>query len=216
MESSEENSENTGTSDNQNSGKRKNSTDFNDEKLELLKDHYFSLREETHLRIELQNKRLTQGLTVVGAIIGYGLLSKNYSAITITPFILGILFIESARMYSHIGRLATEMYNIEEELQEVTSLFRWEHEYGGLYGVSDSLVDLSWNRVPIYGLIFVSIVAYVGAVWISVRFWPPDFGTWYVNSTDMSILMSLYGLFIMIIWYSAHQSVNQMPSDLNK
>jgi len=190
----------------------KDSTDFDDIELELLKDHYISLREETHLRIELQNKRLTRGVTVIGAILGYGLLSGNHSVIVVTPFILGVLYIESARMYRQVGALASQMYEIEEELQDVVPLFEWEHKYGGFYGVSEGLIDVSWYRIPTYGLILVSIIAYGALMLVSVRFWPPEFGSWYISGELLVLLMIMYGLIIGGVWYAAHQYItNHLP-----
>lgn len=212
MGSTEENCGNSNSPADSTSSAVENSTAIGDMEIDLLKEHYFSLREETHLRIELQNKRITQGLTVIGAITGYGLLSENHAVIALTPFVLGILYIESARMYSQIGRLAGHMYHLEEELQDVTPLFQWETKHGGLFGVSEGIADISWYRIPTYGLVVAAVGAYIGSVWVSVRFWPPGFGTWPLSADGLKLVMAGYGIFIIVIWISAHRSITNEPA----
>lgn len=198
------------------SGKRREITQSDSQKvddaeLELLREQYLSLREEVHLRIELQNKRLTQGLTVIGAIIGYGLVSENHAVIATTPFILGALYIESARMYRQIGSLANHMLKIENTVQEIAPLFCWESEYGGFFGVSDGIGDFSWYRVPTYGLAVFAVGAYVALSWISIRFWPPNFGTWFVNSSMLAVVWIIYAVLVLFVWYSAHRYIRELP-----
>jgi len=186
------------------------SPDLDGESLELLKEKYMVLREETHLRIELQQKRLTGGVTVIGAIIGYGLLSGNHAVIAVTPFILGLLYIESARTYRQIGALARHLYAIEEDLKTVNSKFNWEHEYGGFFGVGNGLIDRSLYRVPTYALIAVAVGAYIALVKISLRFWPPEFGTW-PGTTGLTISIVVWTMFVLGAWYSAHKYIGQLP-----
>lgn len=189
------------------------SSNLDGESLELLKEKYMVLREETHLRIELQQKRLTGGVTVIGAIIGYGLLSGNHAVIAVTPFILGLLYIESARTYRQIGALARHLYEIEEDLKTVNSKFNWEHEYGGFFGVGNGLIDRSWYRIPTYVLIIAAVAAYIALVRISLRFWPPEFGTW-PGTTKLIIGIALWTVFVLAAWYSAHRYIGQLPETL--
>lgn len=184
------------------------SESLNETEAELLKEQYVSLREEAHLRIELQNKRLTRGLTVIGAIMGYGLLSGNHAVIAVTPFILGVLYIESARMYRQTGALARHMYDIETQLQDVATLFCWEHKYGPFFG-PDPEDKLRFN-LPTYGLIAAAVVAYFALAWVSYRFWPPRFGTWYLNSNQLIVLMVVYAVLVGAVWCAAHLYIHDM------
>ncbi|WP_157534024.1 hypothetical protein [Halobacterium hubeiense] len=199
-----------GESDEEDGTRPDSSTNLDGESLELLKEKYMVLREETHLRIELQQKRLTGGVTVIGAIIGYGLLSGNHAVIAVTPFILGLLYIESARTYRQIGALARHLYAIEEDLKTVNSKFNWEHEYGGFFGVGNGLIDRSLYRVPTYALITVAAAAYIALAIISLRFWPPEFGTWPGRITLITGI-ALWTAVILVAWYSAHKYIGQLP-----
>lgn len=209
MESTENNGEKSGHPDSADSSTREDSTDIDDRELELLKEQYLSLRDETQLKIESLGKRITQGLTAIGAIVGYGLVSDDLGIVSITPIVLGVLYIESARVYSQIGRLAGHMYHIEDELQEIAPLFRWETEHGGLFGVSDNILDITSYRIPTYLMVVVAVVAYVISVLFSMSFWPSKFGKWLFTSEVLGMLYILYGLIIAGAWIAAHQSITE-------
>lgn len=209
MESTENTGEKSAHPDSAASSTREDSTDIDDRELELLKEQYLSLRDETQLRIESLSKRITQGLTAIGAIAGYGLLSDNIGIISITPIVLGVLYIESARVYSQIGRLAGHMYHIEEKLQEIAPLFRWETEHGGLYGVSESILDITKYRIPTYLMVVVAVGAYVILLSFSMLFWPSKFETGLFSSEVLGVIYLLYGLVIAVAWIAAHQSITE-------
>jgi len=185
-------------------------TEIDDKEIELLKGEYMSLRDEVRMRIKEENRRFVRGLAVIGVLLGYGASSGHLSIVTAAPFILGFLYIESARTFHQLGNLSHQMLRIEDRLQNISQLFNWEHEYGGMFGVGNGILDYTPYRIPSYTLILIGVVSYAGLSWVSYRFWPPKLGYWPVKQRGLAIILILYSVIIAVAWVSSVLYVKEL------
>lgn len=165
-------------------GEENNSCE-SDEKLLQLHE---KLREEMGTHYQLHNKQITVGLTVFILLFGYGFMSENIAFILLLPFLLGIIFIISAMSVNRVFFLAKSIADLEMEISEPGSKFRYESEYGGAFGEQRKmpLIKLESNNtiikkiskernisiIPYYLTILLFILAYSFTVVFSVVYIP--------------------------------------------
>ena len=140
---------------------------------EVLLEFYGFVREEILSESALHNKRIIQGLAVIGATVGYGVLRESLWVVAITPFVLGAILLQTAVSVSIVAKDAAQLIEIESRLQSISDVALWETRYGGYYGSetagTGSLLDL--NRLPGVSLLLLAVVAYVILARFGLFFW---------------------------------------------
>ena len=140
---------------------------------EVLLAFYGFVREEIVSESALHNKRIIQGLAVIGAILGYGVLRDSVWVVAITPFVLGAIVLQTAISVFVVAKDARQLIEIESRLQSITDVATWETKYGGYYGVrsggTGSFFDL--DRIPALSLLILAVVFYILLARFSLIFW---------------------------------------------
>lgn len=151
-----------------------------DEKLlELQKE----LRAEMRLLIRQESRQILTGLTAIGAIIGYSLYGENLTLISSVPLVLGLIFIEVVTTANGVMQIARQMIDVELELTERDSPFRYEIQRGVLVGTkwpsdrdeSRAWLHLNLHGVPSYAQLAILVVVYVTSIVAAAQvFWPAN------------------------------------------
>ena len=176
--------------------------DVDEAEREVLIEFYGFAREEIDSESALHNKRIIQGLAVIGAVLGYAVLRGSLWVIAVTPFILGAVVIQTAISVQVVAKDARQLIEIERRLRSITELASWETRYGGYYGVesagSGSLFDL--NRLPGLSLLFLTAISYVLLAHFSRVFWetsPEELQ--FVSTDDLLWAYVVFGAFVSAI-----------------
>ena len=140
---------------------------------EILLTEYSELREEIRMNQKLQHQRIIGGLTAIGAVIGYSLVSEGLVFISLVPLLVSILFVVTVRMSNATLYLGRQVYDIEQSLDVPVEEFGWESRFGGVIRSNErfSMWDdqlISWVVVPQAMLQILILIAYVLIMGISL------------------------------------------------
>lgn len=140
---------------------------------EILLTEYSELREEIRMNQKLQHQRIIGGLTAIGAVIGYSLVSEGLVFISLVPLLVSILFVVTVRMSNATLYLGRQVYDIEQSLDVPVEEFGWESRFGGAIRSNErfSMWDnqlVSWVVVPQAMLLILILIAYLLIMWISL------------------------------------------------
>lgn len=136
---------------------------------------YGSLRDEVHSRIAQHHRSLLSGLSVIGVVIAYALLSGQFVFLAVIPVLVGFLFVQSVRTFNNIYYVARHLSRIEAAYVDEYPLFNWERRHGG--GGTDRGVHrwgIDWSLVPQSIVILLATFGYLGSIYAAYVVWPPD------------------------------------------
>lgn len=136
---------------------------------------YRSLREEIHSRIAQYHRSILSGLSVIGVVIAYALLSGQFVFLAVIPVLVGFLFVQSVRTFNNIYYVANHLGRIEGAYVNEYPLFNWERRHGGAgsdRGLRRWGVD--WSLVPQAIVILLATFGYLGSIYAAYVVWPPD------------------------------------------
>ncbi|MDZ7701338.1 MAG: hypothetical protein U5J98_04325 [Halobacteriales archaeon] len=145
--------------------------DRNDPQLLL----YRSLRDEVHSRIAQHHRSLLSGLSVIGVVIAYALLSGQFVFLAVIPVVVGFLVVQTVRTFNNILYVARHLSRIEGAYVEDYPLFNWERRYGG--GGTDRGLHrwgVDWSNVPQAIVLLLAAAGYLGSIYAAYVVWPPD------------------------------------------
>ena len=168
-----------------------------DRKEEALLVEYSELRQEVRLFMELQHKRATGGITALGAVIGYALLSENGLVyISLSPIIIALLFILTTKTANEVAYLGSHLHDIEQSIYD--SRRGWEDKYGGVVE-NDKAVSsdvhpwLQWNRIPELSVHLIVSATYFVMIGISL---------WIIHSKEMTTVFGLDPFYLVLGCYA--------------
>lgn len=147
--------------------------DITEAEREILVSFYGFARDEIITESQIINKRITQGLAVIAAIIGYGLFRDSLWIVAFTPFVFAIIFLQLLKTIKGIAKDAQFMINIESRLKHVTPLANFESCYGAFYGdsVGEGRLILTLDRLGEYAEAVIAIIGYFFMIWLGYVFW---------------------------------------------
>lgn len=136
---------------------------------------YGSLRDEVHSRIAQHHRSLLSGLSVIGVVIAYALLSGQFVFLAVIPVLVGFLFVQSVRTFNNIYYVARHLTRIEGAYVDEYPLFNWERRYGGV-GTDRGVYrwGIDWSIVPQSIVILLATFGYLGSIYAAYVVWPPD------------------------------------------
>jgi len=191
------------------SGGRERSVGATDPQLLL----YDSLREEIHLRISINGRNLLSGLSVIGLIVAYALLSGEFIFLAVVPIIVSILLIQTFFQLTRILLASRQLTRIERAYTDEYPHFDWEHRYG-MFGTDREIKNwrIDWTAVP-QAIIFVLVVlGYFTSAYVGYVLWPPEGVDVLQVGVTRSVLVVIYAILTMLVGlagyaYYRHQSV---------
>ena len=136
---------------------------------------YNLLFDEIRSRIGQHYRSLLTGLSVIGLVMAYGLLTGELVFLAVIPVIIAVLFVQTVRHLNSILYSARHLKRIESEYSEEYQHFEWETRYG-MTGDARRVSDgrINWTLVPA-GIMYVfAVLAYVGFAYVGYVVWPPD------------------------------------------
>lgn len=140
-----------------------------EEKLLTL---YENLRAEIRVRIRVANVRATRGIAVVGGVVGSAMVQSSFHLLALVPIVFGILFVDTVRSYNEILSLSRHLVELERDLSERGSPFRYEVRRGGAFGLARNqwgtfgwLSVANGARIVIFGLVYLGAWAVLLSYW---------------------------------------------------
>lgn len=136
---------------------------------------YSILHNEARSRISHHYRSLLSGLSVVGVIIAYALLSGKFVFLAVIPIVVGFLVVHTVRQLNGILFVARHLNRIERAYVDDYPLFAWEHRYG-MTG-TDRHVErwgIDWSLVPPVIILVLAILGYVASAYAAYVVWPPE------------------------------------------
>lgn len=180
---------------------------------------YGSLRDEVHSRIAQHHRSLLSGLSVIGVVIAYALLSGQFVFLAVIPVLVGFLFVQSVRTLNNIYYVARHLSRIEGAYVDEYPLFNWERRYGGAgtdRGVRRWGID--WSVVPQSIVILLATFGYLGSIYAAYVVWPPDGVEILLIGLTRDGLLWIYALLTGLVVlagysYHLHRSELAAPSE---
>lgn len=135
---------------------------------------YRSLRQETRARISQHQRSLLSGLSVIGVVIAYALLSGEFVFLAVIPLVVGFLVVQTAQYLNNLFYITRHLSRIERAYTDEYPLFEWENRYG-VAGTDRALVQrgVDWSIVPQYIVLVLGLLGYLGSVYAAYVVWPP-------------------------------------------
>lgn len=135
---------------------------------------YRILHDEVRDRISHHYRSLLSGLSVVGIVIAYALLSGEFVFLAVVPVVIGFLVVQTVRQLNGILYIARHLNRIERAFVDDHPLFAWEHRYG-MTGTERRVErwGINWSHVPQGIVIAFAVLGYVGFIYIAYVVWPP-------------------------------------------
>lgn len=134
------------------------------------------LYELLHERARTERKwlfwRLAAGHLIVGLIVGYAFVSRQWRFIVLTPILYGIAVMDGLKYVVRLFHLERQFVALETKLAEREPLFECVSEYG-FFGAGHRVelegVDLNWMpeiaQLCLVGAIYLTLVAASLLVW---------------------------------------------------
>ena len=155
-------------SENEQAGENPNETD-----PQLLL--YRSLRDETQSRTSQHQRSLLSGLSVIGVIIAYALLSGEFVFLAVIPIVVGFLAVQSTQYLNNLLYINRHLSRIEQAYLDEYPLFEWESRFG-ISGTDRGLTrrGIDWSIAPQFIILILAIFGYFGSIYIAYVVWPPN------------------------------------------
>lgn len=136
---------------------------------------YNLLFNEIKTRISHHYQSLLTGLSIIGLVMAYALLTGELVFLAVIPVIIGVLFVQSIRHLNSILWSARHLNEIEDGYSDEHPLFVWESNYG-MTGSERAIVrgGINWSLLPA-GIMYVfGALGYLGFAYVGYVVWPPD------------------------------------------
>lgn len=163
---------------------------------------YENLRAEVRLRIRVANVRTTRGLAVVGGVVGSAIVQGSFHLLAFVPLVFGVLFVDTVRSYNGILAVARHLVELERDLSEPGSAFRYEVRRGGAFGLArNQWGTFGWLSVANGARVVVIGAVYLGTWALLLAYWsaPPRIGPIRVDRTALlAFALALSGLLLAV------------------
>lgn len=136
---------------------------------------YRVLHDEVRSRLSHHYQGLLTGLSVVGVIIAYALLSGELVFLAVVPVVIGFLGVQAIRQHNGVLFIANHLNRIEKEYADENPLFVWERRYG-MTG-TDRRIErwgIDWSFVPPGIILTFGAMGYIGFIYVAYVVWPPS------------------------------------------
>lgn len=163
---------------------------------------YGILHDEVQSRISHHYQSLLSGLSIIGVIIAYALLSGEFVFLAVIPLLIAFLVVQTVRQLNRILLAANHLRHIEAAYVEEYPLFSWEHRYG-MSGTGEYIRKwgINWTHVPQLMVIAMAAVGYVGSIYVAYAVWPPDGVDILLIGLSRSGLIMIYvGITILLVF----------------
>ncbi|WP_158055977.1 hypothetical protein [Halorussus halophilus] len=180
-----------------------NGESLSEKQIDVMLQQYLQLRNETMENIRQHNQRILSGIASLGLITGYALLAEDYWIVSVTPFILGLMMIQSFLTQRYLAAKSSASITLENRLSDVTPIFRWEKKYGGFYGDEPELLRKSpssivgWDDILRHSLSLLAILVYLAAIYLSYITW--ESRPTILSSVDIYLLTVSYLIVTVLI-----------------
>lgn len=136
---------------------------------------YGVLRDEIRARITSQQRSLLSGLSLIGVILAYALLSGEFEFLAVIPILIGFLTVQTVQQLNGILYVASHLARIERDYVDAHPLFAWELRYG-MVGTERSIRRwrINWTVVPQSIVLILAGLGYIGSVYAAYVVWPPQ------------------------------------------
>jgi hypothetical protein len=167
---------------------------------QLLQAHQI-LRTEIIEQLKMTNRATLRGIVAVAAIVGYAVTSGNQIVIGLVPVAMGYIFVRTAETHMWVAELARQTAEIEQELSEPGSPFRWELSQGGVLGDNEPSIGSLRGLKSVPRLVKVLIVTfgYIISVIISLTFGYPDSPPSLLDTTVLRIHFEIFYLVLSVL-----------------
>lgn len=136
---------------------------------------YSLLHDEVRSRLTHHYRSLLSGLSVIGVIIAYALLSGEFVFLAVVPVVIGFLVVQTVRQLNGLLFISHHLCRIEGAYVEEYPLFSWARRYG-MTGTERRVErhGIDWSLVPAAIVLAFGALGYLGFVYVSYVVWPPD------------------------------------------
>lgn len=155
---------------------------------------YSDLHDEIHLRISINGRNLLTGLSLIGLIIAYALLSGEFIFLASIPAVIAVLIVQTVFQLNSIIVAAHQLSRIERSYVDDYPQFDWEDRFG-LVGTEHDLTmwGINWRNVPQAIIFGLALCGYVGSSYVGYILWPPE-------GVDILIIgLTRNGLFVIYV-----------------
>lgn len=178
---------------------------------------YRILHDEVRAHLSHQFRSLLSGLSVVGVIIAYALLSGELVFMAVIPLVVGFLIVQTVRQLNNVLFAAQHLNRIEDAYVDDHPLFSWEQQFG-MTG-TDRRVErygINWAKVPQALILTIAILGYFAFVYVAYVVWPPAGVDVLTVGLDRNGLLGIYALFTALVslsGYSYYLHVAELTPD---
>lgn len=183
---------------------------------------YRSLRDETQSRISEHHRSLLSGLSVIGVIIAYALLSGEFVFLAIVPVVVGFLAVQSVQYLNNLYFINRHLSQIERAYVDSFPLFEWEHRYG-VSGADRTVIErgIDWSIVPQVIILILAALGYLGSIYAAYVVWPPSGIEILVIGLTRGGLLGIYLLLTALIGlagysYYLHKAELAVPEPITR
>lgn len=161
---------------------------------------YRSLRDETQSRISEHHRSLLSGLSVIGVIVAYALLSGEFVFLAVVPVVVGFLAVQSVQYLNNLYFINRHLSRIERAYVDEYPLFEWEHRYG-VSGADRTISQwgIDWSIVPQLIILVLAALGYIGSIYTAYVVWPPSGIEILVIGLSRRGLLAIYVLLTVLI-----------------
>lgn len=170
---------------------------------------YSELRDEIGLRVSANGRNLLTGLSTIGLIVAYGLLSGELVFFAAIPVVVAVLIVQAIFQLNRIMLAGAHLSRIERAYVDDHPLFSWEHRYGmfGSRRVDDDWT-VNWTLVPQTIVFSVAGLGYLASAYVGYVLWPPqgaDVLTIGLTRGGLLVVYAVLTALVCLAGYSYHQ-----------
>jgi hypothetical protein len=135
---------------------------------------YSELRDEIGLRVSTNGRNLLTGLSTIGLVVAYGLLSGELVFFAAIPVIVAVLIVQTVFQLNRIMLAGAHLSRIEQAYIDDHPLFSWEHRYG-MFRSAEFGDDwgVNWTLVPQFIIFSLAVLGYLASAYVGYVLWPP-------------------------------------------
>lgn len=166
---------------------------------------YSELRNEIGLRVSTNGRNLLTGLSTIGLIVAYGLLSGELVFFAAIPVVVAVLIVQTVFQLNRIMLAGAHLSRIEQAYVEDHPLFSWEDRYG-MFGSSrladDWLID--WTLIPQGIIMAVAALGYLVSAYVGYVLWPPEGTDILIIGLTREGILSIYAVLTALVCLSGY------------
>lgn len=161
---------------------------------------YRILHDEVRSRLSNHYRSLLSGLSVIGVIIAYALLSGEFVFLAVIPIVVAFLVVQTVRQLNAILYIGYHLARIEGAFVDEYPLFSWARQYGmnaPARGVERW--GINWSRVPPAIVVVFALLGYLGSIYTAYAVWPPAGVDILVIGLGKGGLLVVYGVLTLLV-----------------